>query len=89
MAVAKSKQQDSTPTTPDQHQETAPDVSLGDLWNVSKSIAWRTLDTVDRSTAIVHRSVVILDDRNQIRAQVTRARHAKLAQQELAEIDKL
>jgi len=45
---------------------TAPEsVSLATLYTQIKSLIWRLLDSTDRSTAIVHRSVVLADVSNE------------------------
>lgn len=87
MAIAKSKQQDSSITA--SPQETAPEVTLGTLYQQVKTVAWRGLDVLDQTTEVVHRSVSVANEANRDWAVVARAKAATKREQALKELDSL
>ena len=47
------------------------------IWRTSMSALYRTVDSIDRGTAIIHRSVVLADEANELWAKETIARRQK------------
>ena len=61
------------------------DVTLGTIWNSTKNLVHKSIDTVDRTVGMAHRTVVYMDEANAEWADEAReARKARKAERDAA-----
>ena len=61
------------------------DVTLGTIWSSTKNLVHKSIDTVDRTVGMAHRTVVYMDEANEEWADEARkAREARKKEREAA-----